>query len=342
MKVLIISDAWHPQVNGVVRTYEYLEQEMLRQGHDVKIIGPADFPLNMPMPFYQEIRLALWPYKRLARMMRDFAPDKIHIATEGPLGWAAQKYCKRHKQHFTTSYHTQFPDYAAKRVAQIIPALYNTIHRKGIDYVSRFHRNAKATFVATDSLRALLKGWGFDHDMPLLTRGVDLDLFTHDGEKTLFHDLTAPVALYVGRVAIEKNLEAFLDMPWDGAKVLVGDGPHLPYLKKTYPNAIFVGKKSKEDLAQYYKSADVFVFPSKTDTFGIVLIEAMACGLPVAAYPVTGPIDIVKAPYHGCLGDDLATCAQRALQDRDPAKLSHYIHTHYSWETATDQFIKGL
>ncbi len=342
MKVLIISDAWHPQVNGVVRTYEYLEQEIKQMGHKVEIIGPADFAANLPMPFYPEIKLVIRPYTRLKRLIRDFAPDRIHIATEGPLGWAARKYCLKNKISFSTSYHTQFPDYLAKRFAWLIPPLYNAVHRHAVKIVRNFHAPSSAIMVATKSLEIQLLEWGFTAPIRRLTRGVDPDIFFPDNG-TLFKDSKRPIALYVGRIAIEKNLNAFLGMPWEGTKVIVGDGPVRSELEKKHPNALFVGKKKGKELADYYRSSNVFVFPSKTDTFGIVLIEALACGLPVAAYNVMGPKDIITDDAYGALEEnDLHNAALRALKHTDKEKCAAYALENYSWEIAGKQFIDAL
>jgi len=341
MKLLIITDAWHPQVNGVVCTYEYLSAEMIKKGHDVKVIGPSDFPRTFAMPGYAEIRLAIAPYRRLKHLIEAFAPDAIHVSTEGPLGRSAQAYCARYNRPFTTSYHTQFPDYFAKRIAKYLPFFYKPAHALGKSIVRRFHSRSSGIFVATQSLEDELRGWGFTAPMNRLTRGVNLDLF-YPGDKTLLQDKKAPVALYVGRVAIEKNIALFLEMEWSGTKVIVGDGPSMAELQAKYKDAIFVGKKFGDELAAYYRSSDVFVFPSKTDTFGIVLIEALASGLPVAAYDVTGPKDIVTKDFLGCLTqDDLSAAAHHAVasHDADDAekRASHVKHYH-TWEYAANQF----
>tara|TARA_B100001989_G_scaffold251270_2_gene230114 strand:- start:1673 stop:2701 length:1029 start_codon:yes stop_codon:yes gene_type:complete len=342
MKVLIISDAWHPQINGVVRTYEHIIKELEQKNYETMVIGPEDFPRTMPMPFYPEIQLVLNPYKRLSRMIEEFAPDRLHIATEGPLGWAARRYCIRNNIVFSTSYHTQFPDYVAKRFAWLIPTLYNYVHRLGIRVVRHFHAPSSAVMISTQSLRQQLENWGFQTPLSLLTRGVNFDIFK-PGNGTLFQDLPHPIGLYVGRIAIEKNLEAFLDMPWEGSKVLVGDGPVMSELKRKYPNAHFIGKRMGHDLADCYRSSDVFVFPSKTDTFGIVLIEALACGLPVAAYNVTGPQDIIIHDYLGALEEqDLKLACDTALKRSDPKKCSQYVQDNFSWEMAGKQFMDAL
>lgn len=342
MKVLIISDAWHPQVNGVVRTYEYIIQELDKQNYVTKVIGPSDFPRTMPMPFYPEIQLVLSPYKRLKSMIEGFKPDRLHIATEGPLGWAARKYCLKNNIVFSTSYHTQFPDYVAKRFAWLIPPLYRSVHRIGIRVVRNFHKPSSAVMISTQSLREQLQNWGFQNNMAVLTRGVDFEIF-RPGTSTLFQDLPKPIGLYVGRIAIEKNLEDFLDMAWEGSKVLVGDGPVLEELKSKYPDAHFIGKKTGHDLADCYRSSDIFVFPSRTDTFGIVLIEALSCGIPVAAYTVTGPKDIILHDYLGALEEtDLKRACEKALSLKHSDKCVQYVMDNYSWETAGKQFMEAL
>ncbi len=346
MKVLIISDAWHPQVNGVVRTYEYLRKELMELGHQVDVIGPADFAASIPMPFYPEIKLVIRPYKRLKQIIEDFKPDKIHVATEGPLGWAARDYCLAHNMNFTTCYHTQFPDYVAKRFAWLIPPLYSVVHRLAIKVVRQFHAPSHGLMVATKSLEQQLLEWGFKTPLKTLSRGVELKIFHPDkseDDPALLSDLKRPVALYVGRIAIEKNLEAFLEMPWHGSKVMVGDGPARASLEKKYTDALFVGKKAREELANYYRSSDVFVFPSKTDTFGIVLIEALACGLPVAAYNVMGPKDIVIHDYLGALEEaDLQKAAENALKNVDKDKCVQYVSNNFSWKAAGKQFVDAL
>ncbi|MCB1682430.1 MAG: glycosyltransferase family 1 protein [Alphaproteobacteria bacterium] len=342
MKVLIISDAWHPQINGVVRTYEYLSRELQKMGIEVEVFGPAHFSATMPMPFYPEIRLVIRPYKRLKRMIEEYAPDKIHIATEGPLGWAGRKYCLRQSLHFTSSYHTQFPDYIAKRFAWLIPPLYKTAHSNAIRLVRNFHNAANCVLVSTASLEQQLRNWGFTAPMKRFSRGVDTSLF-HPGPKTVLQELRKPVALYVGRIAIEKNLEDFLGMKWEGSKVIIGDGPVRQALSRKYPEAIFMGTRQGKELAACYRSADVFVFPSKTDTFGIVLLEALASGLPVAGYNITGPKDIVKEPFLGALdGESLEVAARRAIEQGRPEQCAAYVKENYGWRTAAEQFLEAL
>lgn len=342
MKILIVSDAWHPQVNGVVRTYEGLIPELTRMGHTVKVIGPSDFRYTMPLPGYPEIRLTLWAYTPLSRMILAESPDLLHIATEGPLGVAARRYALARGMRFTTCFHTQFPDYVATRAAAGAKCLYAPVRRGAIAFVRWFHRPSACVFVATQTLKNTLLEWGFTAPIKFMTRGIDFSVF-HAGTKTKFGDLKRPVALYVGRVAIEKNIPDFLDMPWPGAKVIVGHGPDLEKLKKAYPDVVFTGKKTGAELAACYQSADIFVFPSRTDTFGMVVTEALACGVPVAAYPVTGPKDIVDRPALGCLDNDLAGAARACLANLT-AEAAAVRETHmralYTWEKAARQFLE--
>lgn len=338
MKILIVSDAWHPQINGVVRTYEYLRKELEDMGHAVKVIGPADFPRSCPMPGYNEIRLVLFPYHRLRDMIESFDADILHIATEGPLGLSARRYATRNSIAFTSCYHTHFPDYAAKRAAKISPLLERSVRALGIKFIRWFHQSSACVFTATKSLETTLQSWRFTAPLKRMTRGVDMAVF-YPGEQTLFSDRKRPVALYVGRVAIEKNLEAFLSMDWSGTKIIVGDGPDLPMLQKKYPNALFVGTKKSKDLGDHYRSADVFVFPSRTDTFGMVLIEALACGLPVAGYPVTGPIDIITGDFLGATDEDLAIAAKRATMQGTAEQRVEHVRKAYSWRKAAEQFL---
>lgn len=340
-RILIVSDAWRPQLNGVVRTYEHLERELTAAGHRVEIIGPHDFPLRLPLTFYPEIEIALLAGQPLARRIEAFAPDHIHIATEGPLGGAARKICLREKARFTTSYHTHFPDYIAGRVGRYLPALRGPVHRAVYARLRDFHAPSRGLLVATPSLETELRAQGFTAPMRRMTRGVDLSVF-HPGEKSLFQDLRRPVALNVGRVASEKNLAAFLSMDWPGSKVVVGDGPALSALRRAFPEVLFAGRKTGAELARHYRSADVFVFPSRTDTFGMVLVEALACGLPVAAYDVTGPCDIVTQGILGKLGEDLALCARQALEEGDAQARFTHVRESYQWSVAARQFLAAF
>ncbi len=330
MRIIVISDAWKPQVNGVVRTIERTAQTLEAQGHECVVIGPEHFK-TVPAPTYPEIRLALWPYGRLKRMLNTLprAETKVHIATEGPLGWAARRYCRRYNIPFSTAYHTKFPEYIAARAP--IPKAWTYA------LVRRFHRASVSVMVATDTLWRLLEDHGFKN-LKTWTRGVDTTLF--QPREPIPLDLPKPIAVYVGRVAVEKNIEAFLDAEFAGSKLVVGDGPALAELKAKYPDVTFVGSKSGEELARYYSTGDVFAFPSLTDTFGLVMLEALACGVPVAAYPVTGPLDILGDHNVAVLGDDLAQSMTKAL-GIDPQACRRFAMT-YSWEAATRQFLDNL
>jgi glycosyltransferase involved in cell wall biosynthesis len=328
VKILFITDAWHPQINGVVRTLSTTGQELEKLGHSVGFIGPDQFR-TMPLPGYKEIRVALNPRRRLEQLISDFSPQAIHIATEGPLGWAARAFCRRQGLAYTTSYHTRFPEYLAERAP--IPL--------GLSYamLRRFHGTSSAVMVATPSIASSLAARGFDN-LRRWTRGVDTDLF-RPRPKDFIRD-PRPISLYVGRVAVEKNIEAFLALDIPGTKYVVGGGPMLATLKRRYPEVRFVGPHHGEELARYYAASDVFVFPSKTDTFGLVILEALACGVPVAAYPVAGPIDVIGDHGPGALDTDLARAVVRAL-DIDPETCREFALAH-SWQAAAHQFLNNV
>ncbi len=301
MRLLIVSDAWHPQINGVVRTLERLGQELPAFGVSVDFLTPADYR-TVPMPTYPDIRLALATPADVTRRMDALAPDHVHIATEGPLGLAARRACLATGRAFTTSYHTRFPEYLHARLP--VPEAWTYA------WLKRFHNAAAATLVATPSLADELSGRGFTK-VRVWSRGVDAEQFHPRKRSDL--GFSGPVFLSVGRVAVEKNLDAFLSLDLPGSKVIVGDGPARAHLAERYPDAVFMGARTGEDLARIYASADVFVFPSLTDTYGIVLLEALASGLPVAAYPVTGPLDVLGGTDAGVLDADLRAAALAAL-----------------------------
>jgi len=327
MRVLVATDAWHPQVNGVVRTYERLAQEAPELGFEVSFLAPPLFR-TLPCPTYPEIRLALTSPSSIARHIEEVRPDFIHIATEGPIGFMTRRYCRKTKHPFTTSYHTRFPEYVSARLP--VPEDWCYALQR------RFHNGAAGTFVATPSMTAELKARGFERLMPW-SRGVDVDLFRPRPVRLYG---PKPVFLYVGRIAVEKNIKAFLDLDLPGRKVLVGGGPQTTELAKAYPDALFTGPKHGEELAQAYASADVFVFPSLTDTFGLVLLEALASGVPVAAYPVSGPKDVLTDPRAGVLRSNLREASLRALDlDREAARQHALL---YSWENSARQFIENV
>lgn len=340
MKIVIATDAWHPQVNGVVRSLSMTVDQMRRMGLDVDVIEPGLFA-TVRCPTYVEIRLALGCRRAVFRMLDEIRPDRVHISTEGPIGWAVRGWCLNRGRHFTTAFHTRFPDYVSIRTG--IPA----------DWIwkimRRFHAAGDRTFTATPTLAAELHEHGLTrtHHWP---RGVDLAQF-HSSvpPHSAFDGLLRPIMLNVGRVAVEKNIEAFLGLAVPGTKVVVGGGPALNRLKAQYPDVLFMGPKSGLELAACYTAADVFVFPSRTDTFGLVNIEALACGVPVAAYPVPGPIDILGAVGRGVHGgkwpvgacnEDLGRAVQQALLGNRHAAVREA--KHYSWESCTLRFIEGL
>jgi glycosyltransferase involved in cell wall biosynthesis len=328
MKVAIVTDAWRPQINGVVTTLTRTHQCLEALGHEVVAVTPEQY-LTVPCPTYPEIRLAVLPGRRLAATLEHAAPDAIHVATEGPLGMAARRYCVRHGFGFTTSYHTQFPQYVRARAP--IPEAWSYA------YLRRHHGRARRTLVATEHQRRDLLSHGFAN-VVIWSRGVDAELFRPRDRD--YFDLPRPIWIYAGRVAIEKNLEAYLSADLPGTKVVVGDGPDLMRLRSQFPAARFLGYKFGEELARCLSAADTFVFPSRTDTFGLVMLEAMACGTPIAAYPVTGPIDVVAHGRTGCLDDDLAKAALEALTiSRDECRRAALERT---WERASSQFLSHL
>ena len=329
-RIAIVTDAWAPQMNGVVRTLTMTCDLLRARGHDVMVIAPDQFR-SLPCPTYPEIRLALPIPGDVARRLARFAPDAVHIATEGPLGLAARRHCARRKVPFTTAYHTQFPDYVARRTG-LSPDLFWR-------YIRWFHGPARRIMVATESIRQELRSHGLTR-LHHWGRGVDLDCFTPAASPPPeFTGLPRPIQLYVGRVAVEKNIEAFLACPYPGTRVVVGDGPELAALTARFPEAHFLGRKSGAELAGCYAGADVFVFPSRTDTFGLVMIEALACGTPVAAFPVAGPVDVVTERV-GALSEQLERAIDAALYCDRRACAEHAAR--FTWEAATDQFIAGL
>jgi glycosyltransferase involved in cell wall biosynthesis len=340
MRIALASDAWHPQVNGVVRSLSTTVEGLRQLGHDVDVIEPSRF-WTVPCPTYPEIRLSLACARKVRRMLDEAQPDSIHIATEGPIGWAARSWCIRNKRHYTTAFHTRFPDYVSIRTGIPVGWIWKVMRR--------FHGPAERTFTATTSLADELRSRGLERTH-LWPRGVDLKQFNPDvPPHPAMANLPRPILLNVGRVAPEKNIEAFLDLDVEGSKVVVGGGPALEKMKAAYPDVLFLGSKEGAELASTYTAADVFVFPSRTDTFGLVNIEALACGLPVAAYTVPGPADIIgedECGIHGGsariggLDENLGKAVVRALKaDRHAAAVEA---THYSWDRCTGLFVAGL
>ncbi len=328
MRILIVTDAWLPQVNGVVRTLRATIDELTRMGHCVEVVSPDQFR-TLPCPSYPEIRLALVPGRRLARRIAAFAPDAIHLATEGPLGLAARNLCVRRGIPFTSAYATKFPEYIHARVR--LPLAW------GYGAMRWFHKPSRAVMVATASLQRELEGHGFTH-LVRWTRGVDTELFC-PRDKAFLND-PRPILLYAGRVAVEKNIEAFLSLDVPGTKYVVGDGPQRAALQRAYPAVRFAGMKHGGELAAYYAAADVFVFPSRTDTFGLVMLEALACGVPVAAYPVTGPLDVINGSGAGVLDNDLSAAVRAALAI--PAARCRAFALDYSWRRVAELFLHHL
>jgi glycosyltransferase involved in cell wall biosynthesis len=328
MRIAIVTDAWQPQVNGVVRTLGTTGKCLADAGHTVQFMTP-DLFRTVPCPTYPEIRLAVLPQRKLASLIDAFAPDAVHIATEGPLGHAAQRLVRQRRWPFTTAFHTQFPEYLRLRAPLPVSWSYA--------YLRRFHGFAAATMVPTRSQLSKLAARGFAN-LKLWQRGVDTEIFRPDEPLELPY--ARPLHAYMGRVAVEKNIEAFLDLKLSGTKIVIGDGPDLERLRARYPDTVFVGAKFGRELARHLSAADVFVFPSRTDTFGLVMLEAMACGVPVAAFPVQGPLDVVDHRRTGVLDDDLALAIQGALKlNRADCVAAARACT---WARCTAEFVSHL
>lgn len=325
---MIVSDAWFPQTNGVVNTLAQTAAWLGRFGHEVRLATPCEFR-TVPCPTYPEIRIALLPRRELARSIAAFRPQALHIATEGPLGLSARRYCISHGLRFTSSYHTQFPQYLRSRLPLPLAASYALLRW--------FHGAAQSCMISTRGVQVELAARGFSN-LVRWRRGVDTQLFRP--QRKDFLNLARPIAAYVGRVAVEKNVAAFLRMPWSGTKIVIGDGPERQRLQAQYPEAVYAGFRFGEDLAAHLAAADVLVFPSVTDTFGLVNLEAMACGVPVAAFPVTGPIDVVQDGVTGALDTDLARAAERALRIDPRACRERALQS--SWDACTREFESNL
>ena len=323
MKIIIVTDAWYPQVNGVVRTLDETSKQLIKLGHEVKLISPEGF-FTIPCPTYPEIKLSLFPGAKVSSMIREFNPDCLHISTEGPLGLAARAYASRNSLAFTSAYHTRFPEYVHARIKLPLKITYA--------FLRWFHSRSELVMVPTEEVKKDLLKYKIGNPQ-IWARCVDLEIFKPKKGRRKNKN---PILLNVGRVSVEKNLEEFLkiDLPYD--KWVVGDGPALKELKKKYPKVIFHGAKSKEELEYYYNKADVFVFPSKTDTFGLVLLEAMACGLPVAALPVSGPLDVIGNSDAGNLNLNLKEACKKALLI--PRKVAREYAKTFSWEITSRTF----
>lgn len=328
MRILIATDAWHPQVNGVVRTLSSLARSAARLGVEIEFLSPEGFA-SVPLPTYPGLRLALPGRAEIARRIERIRPDAFHIATEGPIGFAVRAYCRRRGLPFTTSYTTRFPEYIRARLP--IPETWTFY------LLRRFHQAAAVTMVSTRSLMDELHGLGL-RNLGMWTRGVDTEVFTPNNP--VAYDLPRPIFAYAGRVAVEKNIEAFLALDLPGSKVVIGEGPQSEELKRRFPKALFVGLQEGTALAAHIAGADVFVFPSKTDTFGVVQLEALACGVPVAAFPVMGPKDVIGNNPVGALDEDLrAACMSALTLSREACRTFALAH---SWENSARQFIQHV
>lgn len=335
MKIMLVTDAWEPQVNGVVRTLSRTVQECREMGHEVHVVSPNDGYRTFPLPTYPEIKLALGAKKDIERRIRAFEPDAVHIATEGTLGVAARAICLKWGWPFTTSYHTKFPEYVTARFP-FVPL------KAGYAFMRWFHNAGGRIMVATQSMRDDLARRGFKNITPW-ARGVDTELFHPSrraaGEK-LLGDLPRPIFLNVGRVAVEKNIAAFLALDLPGSKVVVGDGPQRAELERKHPGAVFLGARFGEELASLFAAADVFVFPSLTDTFGLVILEAMAAGTPVSAFPAPGPRDIIPGSQAGAVSDDLREATLDCLK-LDRARVRAFAE-RFSWRACAEEFLRNL
>ncbi|OJX79636.1 glycosyltransferase family 1 protein [Magnetospirillum sp. 64-120] len=328
MRIAIVTDAWHPQRNGVVRVLATLVETLTRMGHQILVVEPSQFA-TIPCPSYPEIRLSLLAAKKVDRALRQFAPDAIHLPTEGPLGWTARRWCLKHAFPFTTAYHTKFPHYVRARTGVPLSWPYALMRR--------FHGPSAAVMCPSPSVRRELAQWGFANAVEW-SHGVDADTF-HPQSKD-FVDLPRPLFMYVGRVAVEKNLPAFLELDLPGSKMVVGDGPARAALMKRFPHTHWRIANGDQELSRYFAAADCFVFPSRTDTFGLVMLEALASGVPVAAFPVPGPQDVLGQSAAGVMDTDLRHAALTAL-DIPPAVCRDYA-LGFSWDKVAQQFLALL
>ncbi|MGP4804715.1 bifunctional monoglucosyl/glucuronosyl diacylglycerol synthase [Agrobacterium cavarae] len=330
-RITIVTDAWHPQVNGVVRSIENTNVELERMGVEVRMVTPQSFH-SIPCPTYPEIRLSVASYRRVSKEIEKSQPSYVHIATEGPLGFMARRWCIKHGMGFSTSYHTRFPEYVAARFPVPESWLYG--------FVRWFHNGGSACMVATPSLETELQSKGVKN-LKRWSRGIDAKLFRPRQKEERPFGLPRPIFMTIGRVSVEKNLPEFLDLDLRGSKVVVGDGPARAELQQKHPDVLFTGVKTGEELAKAYAQADVFVFPSKTDTFGNTILEALSSGVPVAAFPVTGPLDILGGhPKAGALSSDLRKACLAALDCSPEAALA--VSRNYSWEKASRQFLDNV
>lgn len=328
MRILVATDAWHPQINGVVRTLTTLARAVRNRGATIEFLTPDGFP-SFPLPTYPDMRCAIPNSREIVRRIEAVAPEAIHIATEGPIGWAVRRYCIKRGLPFTTSYTTKFPEYISARLP--IPEAWSYA------VLRRFHNASAVTMVSTNSLADDLKRRGFTN-IDMWTRGVDTEMFRPD--RAIDIGLKRPIFMTIGRVAVEKNLDAFLALDLPGSKAIIGRGPEEGRLKKQYPDTTFFGSLSDENLASHLAAADVFVFPSRTDTYGVVQLEALACGVPVAAFPVTGPIDVIAGHPIGVLNEDLkAACLDALKVSREACREFALMR---SWDNSAKQFLSNV
>jgi glycosyltransferase involved in cell wall biosynthesis len=329
MRIAIVTDAWFPHVSGVATTIKATKEELEKMGHTVLVVGPSDFDFRVPLPSYAEIKLALFADRKLAKILDDFKPDAIHLSVEGPLGLAGRAYCKKRGKQYTTAYHTMFPEYVHMRTGIPTDWIYA--------FAKWFHSGAARTMVATQGLKDVLEKHGFKN-LAFWGRGVDTSIFNPDEPLPLTGE--RPIWMYMGRVAPEKNLEAFLKLDLPGTKYVVGDGPAKKSLEAKYPKAVFTGYKFGRELARHVAAADVFVFPSLTDTLGLVMLEANACGVPVAALPSEATDHVIKEGVNGYASKDLKDACEKALKlPRDKVR-EHALKT--GWREPSEQFLSNL
>lgn len=329
LKIAIVTDAWFPHVSGVATTIQATKHELEKMGHTILVIGPSDFTFKVPLPGYAEIKLALFADRALAKKLDDFHPDAIHISVEGPLGLAARKYCLKRGRTFSAAYHTRFPEYVHVRTGIPTEWVYA--------YARWFHNKAEHTMVASEILMKELEGHGIKN-LVLWHRGVDLETFTPENPMSLKGE--RPIFMYMGRVAVEKNIEAFLNLDLPGTKYVVGDGPSRRKLERRYPDAKFMGYKFGKELARYVAAADVFVFPSLTDTLGVVMLEANACGVPVAALPSQASQTVITNGVNGIISDDLKKASLEAT--KIPREKVRKFALTMGWREPTELFLKNL
>ncbi len=341
MKILIISDAWEPQLNGVVRTYQNIIPEIEALGHTVKIIGPRDFPYRTP-PINHDVELALFPGRTIEETLDSFEPDRVHIAVEGPIGWSARNICLKRGIKFSTCFHSNFADFFVAKLGGRFNALANVLSKKSFDVLRNFHEASSGIFVASKALEEELVSHGFKGPFLPMTRGAKAEFF-HTGPATKFEGLPRPIILSVGRVSQEKNYDVFLSTECEGTKVVIGDGPYLEALKKKYPDVVFLGRREKEELGEYFRSADVFAFPSEFDTFGIVQVEALISGIPVAALDSYAAKSVLTDPQFGSYDKDFRAAILQAADcvgdQSTREERSKKAREQYSWGKAAKQFL---